>query len=109
VSDGVTGSGDFSIGGKVWPGISKLVEEAGEVIQVCGKLIALRGGTAHWDGSDLAERLESELGDLIAAASFVMRHNGLDEERVIAQADRKIDLFETWHAEGGNPPGGETS
>lgn len=27
----------FAIGDKEWPGISKLIEEAGEVLQICGK------------------------------------------------------------------------
>lgn len=34
-------SGDFSIGGTLWPGLSKLIEECGEVLQVGGKLIGM--------------------------------------------------------------------
>ena len=60
----MTGSGDFSIGSDVWSGISKLIEEAGEVTQVCGKLIAIAGASEHWDGTDLRERLEDEIADL---------------------------------------------
>jgi hypothetical protein len=51
----------FAIGDKEWPGISKLVEEAGEVGQVCGKLIGSGGETAHFDGSNLRARLSEEL------------------------------------------------
>ncbi len=40
----MTASGDFSIGSDIWPGISKLIEEAAEVGQVCGKLIGSGGG-----------------------------------------------------------------
>lgn len=29
----------FSIGSKRWPGISKLIEECGEVLQIAGKLM----------------------------------------------------------------------
>lgn len=45
----------FAIGAQEWPGISKLIEEAGEVQQVCGKLLATYGETKHWDKSDLKE------------------------------------------------------
>ena len=38
-------SGDFAIGGEVWPGLGKLVEEMGELGTVLGKLIATRGQT----------------------------------------------------------------
>ena len=40
----------FAIGDKKWPGISKLVEEAGEVTQVAGKLMGSGGDILHWDG-----------------------------------------------------------
>jgi len=39
------GSGDFSIGSAVWPGVSKVIEEMGELQQVLGKLIAVAGDT----------------------------------------------------------------
>lgn len=58
--------GPFAIGGNVWPGVSKLIEEAGEVIQVCGKLIQTSGAHQHRDGSNLKERLEDEIADLMA-------------------------------------------
>lgn len=96
------GSGDFSIGSNVWPGISKLIEEAGEVTQVCGKLIALAGESNHWDGTDLRERLEDELADVIAAWDFVIYHNGLDGGRIKKRARDKLKLFETWHKERGS-------
>lgn len=59
-------SGDFSIGSNTWPGIGKLI-------------IGSRGETAHWDGTQLDRRLESELGDLLAAITFVIRENGLND------------------------------
>jgi NTP pyrophosphatase (non-canonical NTP hydrolase) len=89
----------FDIGSRVWPGISKLIEECAEVVQVCGKLIALRGERRHWDGTDLKERLEDEVGDGYAAAQFVIEHCGLDIGRIRARASQKHALFEKWHAE----------
>lgn len=95
----MTGSGDFSIGSDVWSGISKLIEEAGEVGQVCGKLIQMAGATAHWDGTDLRKRLEDELADLQAAIEFVACHNELDAGRIGRRVDEKIALFNKWHKE----------
>lgn len=92
----------FAIGDKEWPGISKLIEEAGEVLQVCGKLIATGGNTEHWDNNDtpLKERLENEIADLLAAAAFVVRRCGLDGGRVDDRVKRKLTRFVTWHEQG---------
>jgi NTP pyrophosphatase (non-canonical NTP hydrolase) len=87
----------FSIGSKRWPGISKLIEECGEVTQVCGKLMGLRGELAHWDGTNLRERLQDELGDLLAAISFVIHFCDLDDAAIQKRAYKKRALFEHWH------------
>ena len=92
-------SGDFSIGSTRWAGISKLIEECGEVIQVCGKLIATGGAVEHWDGTNLKERLEDELGDLMAAVSFVTSRCSLDHRRIAARQMEKLALFRKWHEE----------
>lgn len=87
----------FAIGSRTWPGISKLVEELGEVAQVAGKLIATGGQARHWDGTDLRTRLEDELADLSAAIAFVVARNGLDDGRIAARREAKLLLFEEWH------------
>ncbi len=91
------GNGDFSIGSEVWPGLSKLIEEAGEVMQVAGKLIGSRGQIAHFDGTDLKIRLEDELADLQAAIEFVSRFGNLNFKRMDERRNEKIDRFENWH------------
>jgi NTP pyrophosphatase (non-canonical NTP hydrolase) len=96
----------FAIGADHWPGISKLMEEAGEVIQVCGKLLGTYGSTAHWDGTDLKVRLEEELGDLLAAIDFVQLKCELDIVRIDRQRVRKRERFRQWH-EAGDPLPGE--
>jgi hypothetical protein len=60
-------TGEYSIGSNVLPGLSKLVEECGEVVQAVGKIMGAHGFVTHWDGSDLKERLEDEMADLWAA------------------------------------------
>lgn len=94
-----TGSGDFSIGGDLWPGLSKLIEEAGEVIQVAGKLMGSEGRTDHWSG-DLRKMLVEELGDLQAAIAFFVVTNGLDDEAIDDRMTRKLITFKQWHRNG---------
>jgi NTP pyrophosphatase (non-canonical NTP hydrolase) len=89
--------GEFAIGSKVWPGLSKLIEEAGEVQQVCGKLLGTGGEHAHWDGSNLRERLEDEIADLIAACRFVQDANQLDSVRIFERIGTKLATFHMWH------------
>lgn len=92
--------GSFSIGGTVWPGLSKLIEECGEVLQIAGKLIATRGESTHWDGDgDLVERLEEELADLLAAIHFVVSWNDLDATEIEERAGMKLSRFCTWQVE----------
>lgn len=86
----------FAIGSPVWPGLSKLDEEAGEVVQVIGKLMGTGGLTQHWDGSDLRQRLVEEIGDVMAACEFVAQTNDLETEVEIRRRD-KLALFYRWH------------
>jgi hypothetical protein len=96
--DNLKGSGDFSIGSKVWPGTSKLVEEMGELQQVLGKLIASAGDTEHWSG-DLRAKLVEEIGDVTAAIAFFKGENlTLDESDAVEERHwKKLVLFREWH------------
>ena len=91
----------FSIGSADWPGLSKLIEECGEVIQVAGKLLATGGDLHHWEGAPLDQRLMEELADLKAAIEFFVQRNsyisGLLVER---RAEAKLKQFIGWHSEG---------
>lgn len=92
-------AGPYSIGSTVWPGLSKVVEECGEVGQVLGKLIGSGGDPNHFDGSDLKTRAEDEIGDLLAALDYFIRRNDLDFGRFMSRRDAKIALFDQWHSE----------
>lgn len=98
----MSGSGDFSIGGKLWPGTSKLVEEMGEVGQVLGKLIGSHGVVEHYDGSNLRDKLVEELGDLLAAIAFFGEQNltAEEKERITERTEKKYARFEQWQREG---------
>ena len=84
-------------------GLSKLIEECGEVLQIAGKLLAYPNGR-HPDGKgDLKSRLELELGDLRAAIQFVIETHRLDGSCTISeQYARKLALFREWHADPNN-------
>ena len=89
----------FLIQSDKWAGISKLMEECGEVVQVCAKLMQSRGERQHWSG-DLVVMLQEELGDLLASIVFTGQHNPvIDQEAVAARAAMKLNRFEQWRAE----------
>lgn len=93
------GAGAYSIGSAIWPGLSKLIEEAGEVMQVAGKIIGTGGDTDHWDGTDLLSRLEDEVADLLAAIKFVMDKNALNQRAMRKRSEAKQALFNEWHSQ----------
>jgi NTP pyrophosphatase (non-canonical NTP hydrolase) len=101
--------GPYSIGSDLWPGLSRLAEEAGEVIQVIGKLIGTHGDRSHFDGTDLRDWLTAELGDLQAAIAFVVDRNGLDWNAVNDRRALKRDTYEQWHQAGQRALLGEDS
>lgn len=90
----------FAIGDQQWPGVSKLVEECGEILQVVGKLMATHGEALHWDGSNLRQRFLEELADLGGAYEFVVGFLSHDERAAVRQRAReKYALFQRWHRE----------
>lgn len=91
------GAGDFSIGGSLWPGLSKLIEECGEVLQAAGKLIGSRGVIEHWDGTNLRAVLQDEMADVLAAISFVVQKNSFDTAAMTARMTAKLARFNKWH------------
>lgn len=93
------GAAAFSIGADRWPGLTKLVEEAGEMLQVVGKIMATGGEVEHWDGSNLADRLTDELGDLLAAIYYVADKSEISRVAVSRRRATKTDRFVGWHNE----------
>lgn len=85
-------------------GLGKLTEEAGEMLQIAGKLIqypelqTLRN-VAHPDGTMLHRRLEEEMGDTVAAINFVISKLNLSASAISLRAKAKLSLFKTWDSE----------
>lgn len=89
----------FCIGSSVWPGLSKLIEECGEVLQIAGKLIATGGKEQHYDGSNLRQRLMEELPDLLAAIDFFCQVNKIPGKMLDMRYNEKLAQFRKWHQE----------
>lgn len=88
----------FDIGSRKWAGLTKIVEETGELNQVIGKLMGNRGENKHFDGSDLHENLWKEIADVYAALNFAMKMNdSLDEDKIFERVEKKYKRFLDWH------------
>ncbi|HRQ13043.1 MAG TPA: MazG nucleotide pyrophosphohydrolase domain-containing protein [Promineifilum sp.] len=98
----------YCIGSNVWNGLSKLNEEMGEVQQVIGKIIGNEGRLDHWDGSNLRERLQDEIADVLAAIKFVANKNALTWSKIDRRADAKYAVFCNWHDNTSRRGTGET-
>jgi NTP pyrophosphatase (non-canonical NTP hydrolase) len=78
-------------------GLTKLMEECGELIQVAAKKSAYPNGE-HPDGAgDLNERLEQEIADVMAACHFVTQTWNLDASNIDARMEKKYLRFRMWH------------
>jgi NTP pyrophosphatase (non-canonical NTP hydrolase) len=86
----------YCIGSDDWNGLSKLIEECGEVMQVAGKIIGAEGAAQHWDGSNLRDRLEAELADLMAAIDYLRSANKLDGWKIDESRAKKFRKFCEW-------------
>lgn len=79
-------------------GLSKLIEECGELVQAAAKKLAYYTTDVHPDGAgSLKLRLENELADVRAASQLVIKNFGLDEGRIARRAQEKLATFEGWH------------
>jgi NTP pyrophosphatase (non-canonical NTP hydrolase) len=78
-------------------GLAKLAEELGELQAVVGKKMAYFDTDVHPDGAgSLAERMQDEMGDVMAAMRFVANEFDLDDKAVLNRASVKLELYEQW-------------
>ena len=81
-------------------GLAKLMEECGEVVQICAKKMAVMDSDTHWDGKgSMKTRMEDEIADVAAASHFVIGTFDLDEARIGRRFAEKLALFRKWHKE----------
>lgn len=88
---------DYSIGSDNWNGLSKMIEEMGELNQVCGKVIGSGGNSNHWSG-DMRAKFVEELADVQAAMKFFIESNLTKEERdlIVKRKKKKFTKFREW-------------
>ena len=93
----------FAVGSRrgLFPGLSKLTEEVGELGQVVGRLMQglAIGMDKHWDGDEHKRRLVEEMADVYAAIHFVISANDLDREEFFRLWNDKLQTFYGWHRE----------
>jgi hypothetical protein len=88
----------FAIGDEEWPGVSKVLEEMGELQQVLGKIMGVHGDTKHWSG-DLRKMLIEEMADVQAALVFFQKYNLTSDETLeyLRRITFKLMRFDAWH------------
>lgn len=85
---------------ELWKGVHKLTEEAGEVLQVLGKLNAYP--KCNHPRTDLKAKLLEELADLDAALNYFLLNNFTSAEihSINERAFQKGRKFEQWGLSG---------
>lgn len=85
-------------------GLSKLTEELGELLQEVGKTMAVGNDidAYHWSGN-LRDRIQTEMGDVLAAIGFVIDKLGLDGAAIEQRSREKYVVFNKWDAEEPEP------
>jgi NTP pyrophosphatase (non-canonical NTP hydrolase) len=82
-------------------GLSKLIEEMGELQEVVGKKLARMDTNEHWDGKEpLDIRMTEEMADVMAAITFVAEKFELVKENLYKRADKKYKRFRYWDVGG---------
>lgn len=78
-----------------WRGIGKVVEEAGEVLQIAGKAMAFPTDP-HPDGKGpLRDRFIMELGDLLASLDYLSEMNDLPTSVIATHRATKLTLLQS--------------
>lgn len=81
-------------------GLVKLVEELNELGTVAAKKIAYMDMDEHPDGKgSLQQRIQEEMGDVLAAMRFVAVKLSINWARVEGRAREKQARFEKWDVE----------
>ena len=77
-------------------GLTKLVEELSELVVVAAKRIAYPNDLYHPDGSNQRERLQDEMGDVLAIIEYVRNTQALNLAQIQARQATKLRLYRQW-------------
>lgn len=80
-------------------GLTKLLEELGELVQIASKKAAFMDIDWHPDGKgSLKARLEDEIADANAAIAFVILKLNLNNNYIDERRNYKLNLYKEWDA-----------
>lgn len=86
-------------------GLTKLIEECGELAQIAAKKLAYFDTDAHPDGKgSMKRRLEEEIADVMAACDYVIDTFRLNITFIAERRNNKRRTFEQWRREYPNNP-----
>jgi len=74
-------------------GLTKLIEECGELIQIAAKKSAYMNDTIHPDGQNIDARLEEEIADVLASIKFVSEKFNLNNGLIEYRKMNKLNMF----------------
>lgn len=87
----------YNFGDRKWPGLSKVLEECGEVSQVLAKLVGSNGNLDYFGKGSLEDKIVEELGDLHAAITWFIQHNDISAKKVARRSQEKQAKYTKWH------------
>lgn len=85
----------YTMSSQDWPGLAKLAEECGELVQVIGRIIQ-----GYHPNGELLHNLIDEMGDVRASLIFVCESNGIPKKAVHDRADIKLEKYRGWRDRG---------
>lgn len=75
-------------------GLTKMIEECGELIQIAAKKQAFMQTDDHPDGKgSMKERLEEEIADVVASTGYVVDSFGLDKVAIFERVQKKQAFY----------------
>lgn len=81
-------------------GMNKLMEECGELITMLAKKSAFpEGPHPSLKIKDIDQSIEDEIGDVLAAITFVRNKLNLSDHDIEARATAKYNLFLDWDSQ----------
>lgn len=80
-------------------GLTKLMEECGELTQIAAKKSAYADVDIHPDGRSMKLRMEDEIADVIAACAYVTGEFKLNQTAIDLRVQEKMKLFFQWKME----------
>lgn len=80
-------------------GLTKAIEEMGELIQVLAKKQAYLDTDIHPDGLSLRTRMEEEIADVRASLLFIEEKFDLDTSFIDNREIKKLRTYRIWDAD----------